>query len=254
MFQVFLSQGGGGGGGNYVQLIVLLIVMGFSGLSWLFRKIQEQAAKKRAMDQLERRKLEALRTGRDVGAEASGDVDAQAREQAARRRAQIEELRRRQQERSRAKVNVPAAERTPPMRPLPPILRVPGSSGPTVPQRGPGRTTSIKPVPVPKPQRATQEKRRPQPPKPARRPLEQRPVESRRITAPLEQQQLTAAPPEPAPAREVLAVTGVSRPRSAAEWRRAIVLSELLSPPKALRGPGDEESGLPGWPAGGVPR
>lgn len=259
---LIISQAGNTG--NYVQLIVLVLVFGFSALSWVFRKLGEQRAKKRAQDIIEQRKLEALRTGRSVEiVVVEDDKEIRAREQAARRRAQIEELRRRQQERMRAqgsRVSIPPAPptvppvRTPPTRPLPPIIRVPGSSGPTVPQR-PARPREIRPVPVPRPQRAApvqQERKRPQQSRPSRRVPEPTP-ETPRVpasaapsVAPVAAQDAAARPATPM-------LAGMERPRTAAEWRRAIVLNELLSPPKAMRDP-DQEAGSPlQWPAGGPP-
>ena len=40
-----LAQGGGGQGPNYIKLIGFLIIVGFSVLSWVLKKLQEQAAK-----------------------------------------------------------------------------------------------------------------------------------------------------------------------------------------------------------------
>lgn len=226
-----------------IKLIFFLIVFGFSFLSWVFRKLQEQAAKKKARDAVERRKLESLRTGRTISEPVAVPTDPAeaARQEAAKRRAQIEELRRRQQERVRqqaaAKTAPPTARpSTPPRdrpvaRPLPPIVKIPGSTGPTVPQ--------TRPLPTPKPAR-------PAPKRPVAKRPEPKP-EPRRIAAPLTTQQ--PAPTAPAPAGPA-GVSGAQpdRPRTPADWRRAIIMNEILSPPVSVREQADT-AGLD-WPAG----
>src|SRR5205085_2089261 len=49
---------------QYIKLIPVVLVVGFSILSWVLRKLQEQATKKKAREKIERRELELLRTGR----------------------------------------------------------------------------------------------------------------------------------------------------------------------------------------------
>lgn len=197
-----------------IQLIVIVIAVGFSAISWIFKKLQEQAAKKRVRDMQSERELEVLRTGRDpsTGAapgQAAGESEQQRRQReiAARREAQLAELRRR----AAARTSPPPTER--------PIERIPGTSGPTVPQpvrRAPERT---KPRPAPsKPAaRAPQQSRRPQV------------VE---IEEPVHRT-VPDMPPVSSP------VVQVPTPRTAEEWRRAIIASEIMSPPLAARAPGE---------------
>src|SRR5690349_17678952 len=96
-------------GFNYVHLLIILLFVSATVVQWVFRKVQEQAALKRAKNERERRVTEALRTGRTpapepvvaqrVGVPLSGPVshaDARKRlqELAERRQRQLEELRR----------------------------------------------------------------------------------------------------------------------------------------------------------------
>lgn len=95
---------------NYLQLIIVLLIVGSSFITWVIRKLQEQRIRKAQRDAIERRRLELLRTGRDPGEQAleapmspdepaatPSDPEAARRaELARRRREQIEMLRRRQ--------------------------------------------------------------------------------------------------------------------------------------------------------------
>jgi hypothetical protein len=223
---------------HLVQLVIALIVVGGGFIRWAATKLKEQAEQKRRADEVERRKLEVLRTGRDPGVLAEAATtpaqrqrdEAAARQQqdAARRQAQIEEFRRRQAERARQRMAQAEAPRTAPARPaaqvpprpLPPIVTIPGSTGPTVPQRAPA------PRPAPKS------------PQPRTRPAAPPPAPTRAAQAPV--RAATPAPnpapaPAPSPAAEALAVA--NPPRTAAEWRRAIVINEILSAPLADRSP-----------------
>lgn len=89
--------------GNNLQFWVFVIVFAFSGISWVVRKLQEQAAIKAAKDREARRREEILRTGRDPAAgdgasEGSlDDAQARLRELAQRRQEQLRELRKREQ-------------------------------------------------------------------------------------------------------------------------------------------------------------
>ena len=89
---------------NNMQVWVFVIVFAFSGISWVVRKLQEQAAIKAAKDREARRREEILRTGRDPATEGGGasegsldDAQARLRELAQRRQAQLRELRKREQ-------------------------------------------------------------------------------------------------------------------------------------------------------------
>ncbi|MBL8991634.1 MAG: hypothetical protein JNJ48_08660 [Phycisphaerae bacterium] len=74
------------GQGFNIQVIVILLLFAFSGLSWLFRKLKEKAEVQRANAERQRHIEEMLRTGRDplTGAPAGAPVEpmtAAAREQ-----------------------------------------------------------------------------------------------------------------------------------------------------------------------------
>src|SRR5689334_10224973 len=95
-------------GFNFHFLIILLVVSA-SVIQWVYRKVQEQAAIKRAKGERQRRVTESLRTGRPMPAEAPAvapsapqpqplshtDARRRLQELAERRQRQLEELRRR---------------------------------------------------------------------------------------------------------------------------------------------------------------
>mgnify|MGYP000069205150 CR=1 FL=1 len=120
-----------------IQLIVVVLVAGSSVITWVFRKLSEQAALKKAEGQREREKLEVLRTGRIESdeprrAQARPAAGAEDLEQLARRRAeQLRQLREMQLAKQRAAGGVA----TPTTTARNPIRSIPGSSGPTVPGR-----------------------------------------------------------------------------------------------------------------------
>jgi hypothetical protein len=190
----------------YLKLIVILIIAGSGFIRWVVVQLQEQAAKKRAQDDLERRAVESLRTGRNLE-----PVDPRAErarleaEAATKRQAQIEEFRRRQQERARQRVEAPHGSTV--------------AAAPSVPRPAP------KPAPKPAAKPAA-------PPRPQRGP--------RQLLTP------TAAPtPEPDMVRHAQAggprqaATGAVAsvtPRTPEQWRRAIVASTILTPPPGIGG------------------
>lgn len=130
-------------GGNS-QLILILIVMGFSVISWIANYLKEQSRIRAAKEEQRRRYEEALRTGRPVEAPArSADPAA---ELAARRQAQLQELRRQQME-ERARQGGVVVTRTGTAQggttmPIPPGMPGGGPArpgrGPVLVQRGPG--------------------------------------------------------------------------------------------------------------------
>jgi hypothetical protein len=264
-----LAQGGGGGGVNYVRLIGFLIVVGFSVLSWVLRKLQEQAAKKKVQDEIEKRELELLRTGRAPSTPATTQATtppaASATTTAPPTTAQtdverrIEDLRRRREAMARRRaegVPTPNAPPTgpvqarPPAAPAPrterPVVFVPGSSGPIVPPR-PRATPPVAPsqpraAPVPpKAKRPTREEQRETKPAPrvaGRGTLAER--LERRDAA-----QAAAKPVQPAAGQPVAAQPAdTSSPMTPTQWRRAIVARELLAPPISVRADSDLPPGL----------
>lgn len=101
--------------GNNSQLIIFLIVMAFSALSWVIGYLKEQSRIKKVKDEQKRRFEESLRTGRS--AEEPVLQKDPAADLAARRQAQLQELRRQQmEERARGQGGVVVA-------------RAPGSAG-----------------------------------------------------------------------------------------------------------------------------
>jgi len=233
-----------------VHLIIVLIIVGGSVMKVIFTKLQEQAVKRRAQQAAEHRRLEALRTGRESDSERpiapsvtvaqTSGTDLQ--DLARKRAAQLAELRRMQQARHRSGSPMPR-----PASPGEVILRVPGSSGPTVPgtRSAPlpapvGRTARPAPRPAP-PARQTSPDRRPQS-RPQKAPKaqpksypEDAPTPRRSAPAPtIERDPLRlamAAPEADAPPRQRPLLASPST----TDWRRAILMSEILSPPLATR-------------------
>lgn len=208
-----------------IQLVIILIFVGSGVIRWLFQRLQEQAAKKRALDAIEQRRLEALRTGRNLS-EIQEQSAAPEREQvetaaAAKRRAQIEEFRRRQQERTAQRsqtFDVPRPIQQTPVA-TGPIGRIPGSAGPTVPM--PARKSprvAAPPTQQPKP-RAPKAEPAPRPTRPPAEPASVRP---------------SAEPPAPphAPPRRLDPV--IVAPQTPEQWRRAIVINTILGPAPGL--------------------
>lgn len=210
---------------QWMQVLAVVIVLGMSGLSALFRKLQEKAAQKRAQEERERRESERLRTGRTAAAPVPSPQDLQAE----RRRAQLEELRRRAAERARRQAPQPTA-RTDRV-----VIQVPGSSGPIVVSRAPKLPVPAR-VPVPqrsRPQKtaragerarpAQSAKRRPRP-EPVPEPIEEAPARG------------LAQPTRPI---ELLTPPSVhdAVPRTAADWRRAMIMSEIFGHPVSMRQP-----------------
>jgi hypothetical protein len=239
-----------------MQLIILLIIVGFSVLSFIFRKVQEEAERRRVREQLAQRELDRLRTGRDPGSDVESATQMQrAQELAARRQAQLQELRRRQQERTRQQqthVRVEEARMGPRLEPAangpatsqPPLVWIPGSSGPTVPQRTP---PTVRRTPG-----AGQPQGRPRPqPFPRTQPLPRPQTVARPTTQPKAAPRkplFPSAPPAPPPPKQVTPareayvqrtptgpILASIKPRTREEWRRAMILHEMLSSPVAMR-------------------
>jgi len=92
---------------NNLQLYVILLFLGASALSWLFKQLKAKAAVKRADQDRHRRTEEQLRTGRTPTAEAAAsgpgqvidtnDAQARLRDLAQRRQQQLRELRKKAQ-------------------------------------------------------------------------------------------------------------------------------------------------------------
>jgi hypothetical protein len=265
--------------GNHIQVVVIIVALAGSGISWIYNKLREQAAIRQAQADRQRRVEESLRTGRDPGGEQtlgqSAPPSARAPSSAAEARERLGELARRRQAqieaaRRQAQVRIPSAPSAlPPSRP-PPII-IMGPSGPiqiprpgqaprpvqrsgqapvssrTAPPPFVGRQAPAPTQRTPQPQRAQPQRQQQQ-----RQPQKRRPDQPQRPqqTAPRPSSTPTMAqrPPEASPAR-VEAPIAASEPgaaramlrlppvgaRSAADYRRALAMIEVLSPPLALR-------------------
>jgi hypothetical protein len=207
---------------NWFELVVIVLALGSGAIGALAKKIREQAEKKRAQDALMRAELERLRTGRDPEQPAEPLPQPVAEPELVRkRREHIERLRRASQAATEGAV----------------VIQVPGA-GPIVIARPTARPApTARPVPPgmrPAPPRR-ESKRRAKPiappaPAPSRTPHILTPTESttrRRVDA-----YEPAAAPAPAAATAAAAL-----PRSREDWRRLVVMQEVLSPPLALREP-----------------
>lgn len=226
---------------NNLQLIIFLVVIGFSALQWIARKLQEQAAIKKAQEARARARLEALRTGRpdtsdDESSPPTSPDDAvrdRLQELAERRRRQIEAMRRQQGQSTQTAGSPPGTPSTGPATLSPPRA---------TPQPLP---TPLRPAPIRRPQpQANAPVRSPFP-----RPTPTRPLPDRRRTAadvvPGPTLSLRDPPPLTADAATkptvlappMLHADRTFRKPSRQELRRTIILREILDPPIALRGP-----------------
>lgn len=247
--------------GAWAQLIFVLVVVGFSVLKWLFQQISAQAEKRRRQQAIDRDELEALRTGRDPSPKAdTAAAEQDSRDQEARRREELAELRRRAAARRGSPGQAPRQAKTSAgaapsalevLLGLPPGTTTGGTVSP-VP-----RPMSKSPVPVGKAgardperqaKRLEQQKRRAQAEAAeARRRQQEQENKARAQRAIAEAAALTQAralddrllqsarPVRPAaPAGSPLSGLGTV-PRNAGEWRRAIIMNEILNQPLSLR-------------------
>jgi len=220
---------------NNVQLYVVLFMVAASILSSIVKKAKEAAEQRRVQLEIEKRRLEALRTGRN---EDDAREENPAVALAKRREAQLEELRRIQRERARAQAS--------------------GQAGAATARTSPGRMQQPRAPQFPQTQSIPQPQKqgRPQRPQPQRQQPQARPQvrpqESRssrqsgaqataQVFAAMERQRLQDtgestthrivrdATPAPAAAARVLP------PSSGNPWRDAFLLQELLSPPLSMR-------------------
>ncbi|MCC6659823.1 MAG: hypothetical protein IT437_02945 [Phycisphaerales bacterium] len=199
---------------NWFEILVITLALASGAIGALAKKLREQAAKKRAQDAATRAELERLRTGRPAPEAAPPPPPAAPEpDLVRRRREQIERLRRGSR---------------------------PGSTGESVVIQVPGVGPVViaRPAPQPTPRPADQ---RPKPP--ARREGKRKPRPSQAPAAPrLEPagQASTArlvAAPESTEAVPTAARGTPLVPTTRDEWRRLIVMREVLGPPLALRGP-----------------
>lgn len=210
---------------NNIQLYVVLFMVLASIVSSIAKKAREAAEQRRAQAEIERRRLEALRTGRTED-DARGEDPAA--ELAKRREAQLEELRRIQRERARAQA---AAARSAPGR----ASQTRAPSGPAPRQQPPRQA-----------QPQTPSRRGPTSPDPrvARRagvgePAAGTRVREQAVTPYTGESTTHRIVADAAPAPGVASVP--LPPATGHPWRDAFLLQELLGPPLSMR-----EARIPG--------
>lgn len=225
---------------QFLHLIVILLIVGASFISWLAKKLKEQADKKRALQEMERRRLEALRTGKDPGAAVAAapsgsPEELRLRELAARRQAQLQELRRRQQNRPQQGGGRP-----------PIVILAPGSSGQGVPGApgvpgvpGSGRPRQGAPRQPAGSKPPSQPQRRPDQPRP--RPASRPASEAREDTGESTTHRLVQDVRTPTTSKPRQPAMVLGAPMNAQQWRRALMLREVLAPPPGLTGRDPEE-------------
>ncbi len=235
---------------NQPHFWVLLVFIGLSFLQWMIRKSQEQAAINRKRQEAMRKREEQLRTGRDPDDEQQKSRPAQptpASAEAAARQARLRELRQKQLEELRlrnarnragstpANVEVRAPQRTAQPqpstargRPTPPTVARPTATTPPArtPRPAPDRS-------APRPRHASQQapelKKRPAAPQ-TKTPLR----DTTTARAFPQATEPVAPPPTPIAAPSHRPIGPALTPE---DWRRAIVLSEVLAPPMSMREP-----------------
>ncbi|MFG0327372.1 MAG: hypothetical protein ACF8SC_08940 [Phycisphaerales bacterium JB037] len=284
---------------NLFQLLIIILAIGLPALGQIWKKLDEKRAENKARQEIERRKLEMLRTGRAVPGEGGEPQSTQASAQAAlaaQRQARLQELRKRQQ----LRLQQAAAQRSqgPAAGAAGPVGM--GAAGgaaafgsatatPTAPRRAPAPRPPTSPVPRPSPGQQTpsrqptpvarsQSQSQPLPAArsapqraPVARPLPSRPISDRQISPgrglgrvqpaqDVPMSGLSSSGPSMSSLSSVgtgagmgmgAGVTGSAydiRDRSAPrrilgttmthqDWRRAILLHEIMGPPVSLRRP-----------------
>jgi hypothetical protein len=191
---------------QWIKLLIIAIFAGSGLIRWIYVKLQEQAAKKRAMDMLEAGRVEELRTGRTVDASPEVERATPQQEAATRRQAQIEEFRRRQQER-------------------------------TAQRAGRGQATPARPKDAPKPAKRPSEPKR-GPKRVVAAALTPEELEKEQSQGP----RALLTPERPAAGPVVQAA--FSRPGSPEDWRKVIVANTVLGKPPGLSSGGDSWSPL----------
>ncbi len=229
------------------NLWIILIVAGLSFLQWAARKAKEQQVRNERKRAQQRAYEESLRTGRSHQEERAApkpsqhDVQqARLRELAEMRRRQLEELRRQQREAAVKKRS--------------PSVRMPSTPGGTT---SPSRLPTAGPVSSgtivqPGSRRAGQGGGAPaRPTAPSKRSSDRTPpARAPRPRATTATVTTPGGKPEPAGMSRLASVKGseigaepvaMAKPQAPpVDWRRAIILSEVLGSPLALRNPGED--------------
>gem|GEM_PF-1355433 len=241
---------------NRLNLYIFLAIMGFSFLSWIYNQLRLQRERLRIQQERERRRLEALRTGRGLRETAAArpshtvlsPAAQHAQQIAQRRQAQLERLRRQQALRAAMSRSSGTPSPGTPRIPSAPGTGLAGrgvaSAGPhpvlrtTPPGPGAARTPSAGPRPA-RPQRASSTP--PRLPPEQIRALRRRRASSRASrTPPPEAEPIRRIVPdvrsddrseEPSPSSRRSALGEMDRQ----DWRRAVLIREILDPPLAIR-------------------
>ena len=258
-----LAQSGGGFSQyqGLIRVAIFAIFIAFTGISWVFKKLNQQAQIRRAKEARERQQAEALRTGRaaSVGPSAapgsstpafggtSPESDAKRRlqELALRRRAELERLARQQ-----AGAGTPASVPPPVPTPRPAAAPPRPNTSPDQVRRAAAPPVTMSPPSLPRPGPAPQQQRRqPDPqkrrPQPARPPIQppafsqRTPTPTRRVVsdAPSTGEQAEEQALGASHALEAAPIMGVEGLRTGltADLRKAFVLAEILGRPVAMR-------------------
>ncbi len=247
--------------GNWLNLLIIIVAIGGPALGAVWKKLEEAAEKRRLEQEIQRRRDEALRTGRPL-TDASSRPEAADRPKpeldlAAQRRARLEELRRRQQERLRqaamarqtrrqgGQVRMPT-QQVPPSPgprlqqrpPIPPISPRPRTPAPTQPRTrpsarsAPGQASTQAPAPRAPSRARSRTADREQPARQGTMSRSPRQARRESRTAPVESMDLQA---QDSPVRPQLRVRETLGRITVRDLRRAVIMKEILDPPIALR-------------------
>jgi hypothetical protein len=235
---------------NNPALIWALVVIGAPLITRIWRKLNEQKRKRDEAIRREREEMERLRTGRGLTGVGASDALPQAaapptsaratlEDMAARRRAQIEQLRQKKMGQVAPPPTAPAPVRQqsrpakrPQMAPsglTPPPQQMPQQRS----RQAPARRQAQPPVRTSQPQRQ-QQRSVPVPTIAVEPPEREETHAAAAMREDLARQVATpSAAPTVSPVRRGWAFT--AKPKTIQDWRRAIIVQELLSTPPALR-------------------
>ncbi len=226
---------------NWQNIVFFLVVFGLPALSWLANKIKEQSQERRLRAQRERLRMEQLRQAPTVSQRSGGGPDPAALtplqvDDEARRRAELEALRRRRLAELQAQAVRTAQRGARPQRPpfptrLPRSQRMASSLGRAAGAGGRSAASPTSPAPSPRSKGAAAA--------PGHRPWAVRskaPAPQRAQAAEQAVRRASAAPPSPSrQAKRRTVSRGVLGNLSRKELRRAVILKEIFDPPVALR-------------------
>lgn len=221
----------------WLQILIMIVVIAGPALGAMFRKLREQQVRRQQQIARERQMLESLRTGRPIGQESRGEsASGEASELAKRRAQQLEELRRLQQARQAGTARQSPAS--------------PGQRNkPQAPQAS-SRAAEA---------RQAAERRRAKAEAQRRAKEQQEAIARQAAEAERQRRAKVAQVTEPLAAhaneegdgnvhRLVHDVESIARQQKpaggtlgrmkAADWRRALILREVLTPPLSVRKPG----------------